>query len=51
MLKLDPLWDPLRDHPRYKELIRRHGLDSDSKAQATEPLGAKPPDDPTDSGG
>ena len=24
MLRLDPRWDPLRDHPRYKELIRRH---------------------------
>ncbi len=51
MLRLDPRWDPLRDHPRYKELIRHHELDPDSKPQATEPLGAKPRDDPTDSGG
>ena len=51
MLRLDPRWDPLRDHPRYKELIRRNGFDPDSKPQATEPLGAKPPDERTDSGG
>ncbi|MCH7596421.1 MAG: hypothetical protein IID35_07665, partial [Planctomycetes bacterium] len=51
MLRLDPRWDPLRDHPRYKELLRRHGFDPDSKPQATELLRAKPPDEPTDSGG
>ena len=26
MLRLDPRWDPLRDHPRYKELLQGMGL-------------------------
>ena len=25
LLRLDPRWDPLRDHPRHKESLRRHG--------------------------
>ena len=25
-LKLDPFYDPLRDHPRYQELIRKYGF-------------------------
>ena len=25
LLRLDPRWDPLRDHPRNKESLRRHG--------------------------
>jgi serine/threonine-protein kinase len=24
-LKADPLWDPLRDHPRFKELVKDPG--------------------------
>jgi TolB-like protein/Flp pilus assembly protein TadD len=24
LLRLDPRWDPLSDHPRYKELLKRH---------------------------
>ena len=24
-LRLDPRWDPLRDHPRYQELLQRYG--------------------------
>jgi serine/threonine-protein kinase len=27
-LKLDPRWDPLRDHPRYKDLIQRYEIKS-----------------------
>ncbi|MFQ5463175.1 MAG: tetratricopeptide repeat protein [Phycisphaerae bacterium] len=27
LLRLDPRWDPLRDHPRYKALLRRHGFE------------------------
>jgi hypothetical protein len=27
LLRLDPRWDPLRDHPRYKDLLRRHGYE------------------------
>ncbi len=23
-IKLDPAWDPLRDHPRYQEIIQKH---------------------------
>ena len=26
ILQLDPRWDPLRDHPRYKEIIRKYEL-------------------------
>ena len=26
MLRLDPRWDPLREHPRYKDLLRKAGL-------------------------
>ena len=25
LLRLDPRWDPLRDHPRYKDLLRKAG--------------------------
>jgi hypothetical protein len=28
-LRLDPTWDPLRDHPRFKKLV---GEDSQAKA-------------------
>jgi serine/threonine-protein kinase len=24
LLRIDPIWDPLRDHPRYKELIEKY---------------------------
>ena len=24
LLRLDPRWNPLRDHPRYKELLSRY---------------------------
>jgi len=27
LLRLDPRWDPLRDHPRYKNLIEKFGED------------------------
>jgi serine/threonine-protein kinase len=25
LVRLDPRWDPLRDHPRYQELLQRYG--------------------------
>jgi serine/threonine-protein kinase len=25
LLELDPKWDPLRDHPRYREILERYG--------------------------
>ena len=25
MLKLNPIWDPLRDKPRFIELLKKHG--------------------------
>jgi len=43
MLRLDPRWDPLRDHPRYKELIRRHGFEPESELPSIEPLGSPQP--------
>jgi hypothetical protein len=24
-LQLDPLWDPIRDHPRFKTLLAKYG--------------------------
>lgn len=24
MLRMDPLWDPIRDHPRFRPLLRRN---------------------------
>jgi TolB-like protein/Tfp pilus assembly protein PilF len=33
LLRLDPRWDPLRDHARYKALLRRHGFEPASKPQ------------------
>ncbi len=38
MLRLDPRWDALRDHPRYKSLMRKHGF----KPESTSPSTAKP---------
>jgi serine/threonine-protein kinase len=26
-LRLDPIWDPLRDHPRFQELLETYKLD------------------------
>ena len=26
MLRLDPLWDPLRNHSRFKKLVKMNGL-------------------------
>ena len=28
LLRLDPRWDPLREHPRYKDLLQRYELKS-----------------------
>jgi hypothetical protein len=25
VLRLDPRWDPLRDHPRFQELLEKYG--------------------------
>lgn len=25
-LKIDSIWDPLRDHPRYKRLVEQHSV-------------------------
>ena len=25
LLKLDPQWDPLREHPRFKALVEKYG--------------------------
>ena len=31
LYKLDPDWDPLRDHPRYKAMLEKYGrADGDS---------------------
>ena len=27
ILRLDPTWDPLRDHPRFQALLERYGED------------------------
>lgn len=27
LLRLDPLWDPLRDHPRFKRLLKENSRD------------------------
>jgi len=35
MLRLDPRWDPLRDHPRYNHLMRQHGFGPESKPAST----------------
>jgi len=35
MLRLDPRWDPLRDHPRYNHLMRQHGFGPGSKPAST----------------
>ena len=24
LLRIDPTWDPLRDHPRFKRLLKKH---------------------------
>jgi tetratricopeptide (TPR) repeat protein len=26
LLELDPMWDPLRDHPRYQEIVKKYAL-------------------------
>ena len=39
LLRLDPRWNPLRDHPRYKELLRQHGFEPEAQPVT----GAKPP--------
>ncbi|MEE8593845.1 MAG: tetratricopeptide repeat protein, partial [Candidatus Bipolaricaulota bacterium] len=42
MLRLDPRWDALRDHARYKSLMREHGFDPDSTSASTaKPLSNK----------
>jgi Flp pilus assembly protein TadD len=25
LLRLDPVWDPIRDHPRFQALLKEHG--------------------------
>ena len=25
LLRLDPAWDPLRDHPRFQEILEKYG--------------------------
>ena len=35
MLRLDPRWDPLRNHPRYKDLIQRYELQDEQNQPAT----------------
>ena len=29
LLELDPIWDPLRDHPRYQEIVEKYALPSE----------------------
>ncbi len=26
-LRLDPIWDPLRDHPRFEALLEKYAID------------------------
>jgi len=28
LVRLDPLWDPVRDHPRFQRLLERYSGDS-----------------------
>jgi serine/threonine-protein kinase len=28
MMRLDPRWDPIRDHPRFKALLAKHGAEA-----------------------
>jgi len=28
LLKLDPRWDPLRDHPRFQALLEKYGQEA-----------------------
>ena len=37
LLRLDPRWDPLRDHPRYQELLKRYAAEPEEAEEEIPP--------------